>query len=100
MNNVESKKRIDTEANSAGYNFIILVYGILAAVAAIQKLMTGKEFADFFLLCSVALVGGVGESYVRYKANKSKSYMVLMIISAVAAIVCLGSVLYEGFILK
>lgn len=99
-NNVENKKKIDTEANSAGYNLVITVFAILAIVAFVQKLLTGDTFADISILLSASLVGGVGESYVRYKHNKNKGNMSILIVSTIGVVFCLGLVLYEGIFLK
>lgn len=95
MNNTVDKKIIRIEGESLGFNILKVVIATLAVIAFAQSYFIGKPFVNISLLFSMILAGDIGEAYIRYKYDKSKGNLVLLLITAIAAIACIALNLFS-----
>lgn len=94
--NDERDKKIETEAYSNAYLAIIGVNAILILILFFQKLFTGKAFADYRVFFLALLIGMCARSYTNYKYNKKKTDLYSFILSLLASILTLITIIMSG----
>ncbi|WP_160679911.1 DUF6442 family protein [Clostridium sp. C8-1-8] len=93
----EREQYIEKSANENSYYTVIVVFAILSIILFIQKLITGKAFADYRVFSLALLLAIIGQSSTLYYYNREKKvYLVCVVLETIGAISCLASIIGSG----
>lgn len=95
--NDERERYIHKSANQNSYFAVIVVFAILSIVLFIQKLLTGKAFADYRVFSLALLLAMIGQSGTVYYYNRDKKvYLMCAVLEILGAISCLAAIIGTG----
>ena len=87
-------KAIEKTANQTAFLAIESVYAVLIVILVIQKLITGKAFAQVFLLAF--LIGYIGRFATKYSYTKEKEWLFGLVCGIIGSIACLINIVGKG----
>lgn len=96
QNGDELDKIIEKEANQNAFLAIEGINAILIAVLLLQKMFTGKAFADYQVFTLAFLIGFIGSFATKYKYEKKKEWLFGLICAIIASIACLLNIIGKG----
>lgn len=95
--NDEREKYIEKSADANSYFILIVVFSILSIILVIQKLLTGKAFADYRVFSLALMLAMIGKSVTIYYYNRDeKVHLVCVCLALFSAIICLVSIVGTG----
>jgi len=96
-NRDERDQYIVKSSNANSYLAVIIVFATLSIILFVQKLLTGKAFADYRVFSLALLIGAIGQcGTVYYYDRDKKVYLVCVILETLGAISCLASIIGSG----
>ncbi|MCR1887146.1 MAG: DUF6442 family protein [Longibaculum muris] len=72
------------------------VYAVLIVILVIQKLITGKAFADYQVFLLAFLIGYIGRFATKYSYTKEKEWLFGLVCGIIGSIACLINIVGKG----
>ncbi|AMK50457.1 hypothetical protein LF65_06605 [Clostridium beijerinckii] len=95
--NDERERYIQKSANQNSYFAVIIIFAIFSIILFIQKLITGRAFADYRVFSIALLIAMIGQSGTVYYYNREKKvYLVCTILGIIGAIAGMASIVGSG----
>ncbi|AQR94795.1 DUF6442 family protein [Clostridium saccharoperbutylacetonicum] len=95
--NDERERYIQKSANQNAYFSVIIVFAVLTTILVIQKILTGKAFADYRVFSLAILLAMIGQSSTVYYYNRDKKvYLFCTVLEAIGAVAGLTSIIRTG----
>lgn len=95
-NQDERNLAIAKAANENAYLVIVCVFAMLIMTVTLQKLLTGRAFADYRVFLLAMLLGYVGQNATVYHYNRERSRFVRTVVAVVGCILCLISLIVHS----
>lgn len=92
----EGKLEIEKSANANAYVAIIAVNTLMIIAIFIQKLITGKAFADSSIFFLAILVSAFACNLTKYRYEKKKEYLFVIVIGFIGTIACIINIVMAG----
>ncbi|WP_195599864.1 DUF6442 family protein [Longibaculum muris] len=92
----ERYKAIEKTANQTAFLAIESVYAVLIVILVIQKLITGKAFADYQVFLLAFLIGYIGRFATKYSYTKEKEWLFGLVCGIIGSIACLINIVGKG----
>lgn len=92
----EMHKNIEKVSNQNAFLAIEAINALLVVVLVLQKLFTGKAFADYQVFMLSFFVGFIGSYTTKYYYTKKRWYMFGIVCAILGTIFCLINIIGKG----
>lgn len=92
----ERFKIIEAKADQMAFLAIEAVYAILIVILFIQKVVTGKAFANYQIFTFAFIVGFARRFATKYSYTKEKEWLFRLICCIMASLLCLVNIIGNG----